>query len=112
MVILMLDGVDDMDKARALKNKVLFMKREDAKLPKNVWFRQELFDCKVFNNETGAELGVITDVSETGANDVWHIKTANGEVLIPAIKEVVAYVDVVEGIVKINVLKGLFEDED
>lgn len=112
MVILMLDGVDDMDKARALKNKVLYMKREDAKLSKDVWFRQELFDCKVFNNETGAELGVITDVSETGANDVWHIKTANGEVLIPAIKDVVVSVDIVEGIIKINVLKGLFEDED
>lgn len=112
VAILMLDGVDDMDKARALKNKVLYMKREDAKLPKDVWFRQELFDCKVLDNETGAELGIISDVSETGANDVWHIKTSKGEVLIPAIKDVVVSVDVADGIIKINVLKGLFEDED
>ena len=112
MVILMLEGVDDMDKARALKNKVLYMKREDASLPKDVWFRQELFDCNVFDNKTGALLGVISDVSETGANDVWHIKTPKGEVLIPAIKDVVVSVDVAEGIIKINVLKGLFEDED
>ncbi len=112
VAILMLDGVDDMDKARALKNKVLYMKREDAKLPKDVWFRQELFDCKVLDNETGAELGIISDVSETGANDVWHIKTSKGEVLIPAIKDVVVSVNVADGIIKINVLKGLFEDED
>lgn len=112
VAILMLDGVDDMDKARALKNKVLYMKREDAKLPKDVWFRQELFDCKVLDNETGAELGIISDVSETGANDVWHIKTSKGEVLIPAIKDVIVSVNVADGIIKINVLKGLFEDED
>ena len=112
MVILMLDGIDDIDKAKALKNTVLFMKRSDAKLPNGTWFQQELFDCKVFDDNTGKELGVITDVSETGANDVWHIKTSNGEVLIPAIKQVVVSVDVVEGIVKINPIKGLFEDED
>lgn len=112
VVILMLDGVDDIDKARALKNKVLYMKRSDAKLSKGTWFIQELFDCKVFDDNTGKELGIITDVSETGANDVWHIKTSYGEVLIPAIKQVVVSVDVEEGIVKINPIKGLFEDED
>ena len=79
VVILMLDGIDDIDKAKALKNKVLYMKRSDAKLSKGTWFIQELFDCKVIDDNTGKELGVITDVSETGANDVWHIKTSNGE---------------------------------
>lgn len=113
VVILMLDGTDTVDKAKALKNTVLYMKRSDAKLSKGTWFIQELFDCKVIDNNNGAELGVITDVSETGANDVWHIKTSKGnEVLIPAIKEVVVNVDVAEGIVKINPLKGLFDDEN
>ena len=99
-------------KAKALKNTVLYMKRSDAKLSKGTWFIQELFDCKVFDAETNKELGVICDVSETGANDVWHIKTSKGEVLIPAIKKVIESVDVEAGIIKINVLKGLFEDED
>ncbi len=112
VAILMLQGIDDIDKARALKNKVLYMKRSDAHLPKGTWFIQELFDCKVFDDNTGKEMGVITDVSETGANDVWHIKTPKGEVLIPAIKQVIVSVDVEEGIVKINPIKGLFEDED
>ena len=88
------------------------VKRSDAKLPKGTWFIQELFDCKVIDDNTGEELGVITDVSETGANDVWHIKTPKGEVLIPAIKQVVVSVDVEEGIVKINPIKGLFDDEN
>ena len=113
VAILLLDGIDDVDKARALKNTVLYMKRSDAKLPKGTWFIQELFDCTVIDNENGKILGTIVDVSETGANDVWHIKTPKGnEVLIPAIKQVVETVDVEEGIVKINVLKGLFDDEN
>ena len=112
VAILLLEGIDDVDKAKALKNTVLYMKRSDAKLSKDTWFIQELFDCTVIDAETGKELGVICDVSETGANDVWHIKTSKGEVLIPAIKQVVESVDVEAGIIKINVLKGLFEDED
>lgn len=113
VAILMLEGIDDVDKARALKNTVLYMKRSDAKLPKGTWFIQELFDCTVIDNETGKELGIIIDVSETGANDVWHIKTPKGsEVLIPAIKQVVVSVDVEERIVKIIPIKGLFDDEN
>lgn len=112
MAILLLEGVDDIDKAKALKNTVLYMKRSDAKLPKGTWFIQELFDCQVFDINTGKELGTICDVSETGANDVWHIKTSTGVVLIPSVKEVVKSVNVEEGIVKINPIKGLFNDED
>lgn len=113
VAILMLEGIDDVDKARTLKNTVLYMKRNDAQLPKGTWFIQELFDCTVIDNETGKELGIIIDVSETGANDVWHIKTPKGsEVLIPAIRQVVESVNVETGIVKINVLKGLFDDEN
>ena len=113
VAILMLEGVDDIDKARGLKNTVLYMKRSDASLPDGVWFIQELIDCTVTDCKTGETLGTVADVSETGANDVWHIKTTDGrEVLIPAVKEVVMSVDVKNGIIKINPLKGLFDDED
>lgn len=113
VAILLLEGTDDIDKARALRGAVLYMKRSDAGLPKGTWFIQELIGCKVIDDNNGNELGVISDVSETGANDVWHVKTPDkGEVLIPAIKSVVLDTDVENGIVKINPLKGLFDDEN
>ncbi len=113
MVILMLQDIDTVEKAQALKNTVLYMKRSDAHLPKGTWFVQELFDCTVIDNNNGKVLGVIVDVSETGANDVWHVKTPKGdEVLIPAIKQVLVNVDVEKGEILINPIKGLFEDED
>ena len=113
MVILMLEDIDTVEKAQSLKNTVLFMKRNDAHLPKGTWFVQELFDCTVIDDNNGKVLGTIVDVSETGANDVWHIKTPKGdEVLIPAIKQVIVNVDVEKGEILINPIKGLFEDED
>lgn len=113
MVILMLEDIDTVEKAQALKNTVLYMKRADAHLPKGTWFVQELFDCTVIDDNNGKVLGTIVDVSETGANDVWHIKTPKGdEVLIPAIKQVIVNVDVEKGEILINPIKGLFEDED
>ena len=113
MVILMLEDIDTVEKAQALKNTVLYMKRADAHLPKGTWFVQELFDCTVIDDNNGKVLGTIVDVSETGANDVWHIKTPKGEeVLIPAIKQVIVNVDVEKGVILINPIKGLFEDED
>ena len=113
IVILMLQDIDTVEKAQALKNTVLYMKRADAHLPKGTWFVQELFDCTVIDDNNGKVLGTIVDVSETGANDVWHIKTPKGdEVLIPAIKQVIVNVDVEKGEILINPIKGLFEDED
>lgn len=113
IVILMLEGVDNVDKARELKNTVLYIKRSDAHLPSGSWFIQELFGCEVFDCNSGESLGTVCDVSETGANDVWHIKTHDGrEVLIPAVKEIVIDPDVENGIIKINPIKGLFDDEN
>ena len=75
---------------------------------------QELFGCRVIDaDDEGKVYGTLTDVSETGANDVWHIKSDEGkEYLIPAIPPVVIDVDVAEGIIKIRPLRGIFDDED
>ena len=57
--------------------------------------------------------GILSDVSQTGANDVYHIKDETGkEVLVPAIADVVIRTDIDAGIMVIRPLKGLFDDED
>lgn len=112
IVILMLDGVETIEAARELKNTILYMKRSDAKLPDGTWFIQELIGCRVTDFETGEEYGEITDVTETGANDVYHIKTQKGTVLFPAVKEFIRSTDVAEGVVQISPIKGFFDDEN
>ncbi len=114
MVILKVEGVDTVEEANRYRDRVLFMKRSDVQLADGQYFIQELFDCRVVDaDEEDKEYGIITDVSQTGANDVWHITDSEGkEYLIPAIPPVVIDTDVVNGIIKIRPLRGIFEDED
>lgn len=113
IALLKLTDCDTVEKASALRGRVLYMRRSDAKLKKGDWFIAELIGCKVEDADSGKAYGTVTDVSQTGANDVWHITDESGtEYLIPAIPDVVNSVDVESGIVKITPLKGLFSDED
>lgn len=113
VVILMLDGIDSVEKAQKNRNRVLFMNRDDAELPDGQYYIQDLLDCEVFDaDDESRRYGVITDVSQTGANDVWHITDGGREYLIPAIPSVVCETDVKAGVIKIRPLRGIFEDED
>ena len=54
--------------------------------------------------------GKIVDVTQTGANDVYHIEDEFGKVtLIPAIPQVIIQTDIEQGIMKITPLEGLFD---
>ena len=114
IVILMLEGIDSIEKANLLRNRVLYMNREDANLPKGRFFIQDLIGCKVIDADDESKVyGTLADVSETGANDVWHVKDENGkEYLLPAIAPVIIETDVENETVKIRPLRGIFEDED
>ena len=113
MVIMKIQGVDTVEEASKYREKILYMKRSDAKLPEGTWFIQELIDCKVVDaDDENISYGILSDVSETGANDVWHITKDGKEYLIPAIPRVVISTDVVEGIIKIRPLKGIFDNEN
>ncbi len=113
VVLLKLDGVDTVEDAQKLRGKVLYMKRSDARLPEGHYFIAELIGCRVYDaDDAGKCYGTLTDVSETGANDVWHITNESGEYLIPAIPDVVIKTDVAADCVVIRPLKGIFDDED
>ena len=113
VALVTVDGIDTVEKAQAMRGKVIYIKRDDAKIPKGSYFIAELIDCTVYDaDDESVVYGIITDVSMTGANDVWHIEKDGKEYLIPAIKDVVISVDVEEGVVKIRPMKGIFDDEN
>ena len=114
IVLMKLDGIDTVEAASAMRNKRLYMRRNDAKLADGVYFIEELIGCDVIDaDDRRISYGKISDVSETGANDVWHIKSSDGkEYLIPAIPSVVIDTDIKENKVVIRPMKGIFEDEN
>lgn len=108
-----LEGIDSVEKAQALRSKMLYIRRSDAHLPKGSWFIAELIGCEVFDaDDPEKRWGTLTDVSRTGANDVWHITNEKGEYLIPAIPDVIVSTQVEDNRVVIRPLKGIFDDED
>ncbi len=112
IVLLTLDGVTTVEAAQKLRGKILFMKRSDAKIKKGSYFIAELIGCKVIDADNSDKVyGTLSDVSATGANDVWHITDENGkEYLIPAIPDVVIETDVEANCVVIRPLKGIFDE--
>lgn len=93
-VILKLEGIDSVEQAQKYFKKYLEVRREDAvKLEEGSYFIADLVGCTVFDTD-GNNLGVVYDVLKTGSNDVYWIKEGK-ELLIPALKDIVLEVDVV-----------------
>ena len=111
-VILTIEGYDTPEKANTLRGKYLCVDREHTiKLPKYTYFVADLIGCEVFDTD-GICYGKLTDVLETGANDVYEIE--KGKLMVPALKKLISEVDTEQKriVFHAEVLKevGLFEN--
>ncbi len=108
--ILKFKGYDNMNDVEGFRQKSLYVTRKNAVcLSRNEYFVADLIDIDVYD-ENGQELGVLTDVITTGANDVYEIKMKDGrELLLPAIKQCILDVDVEGRKMKVHVLDGLLD---
>ena len=105
-VILKFKGIDNINDIEKYKGKSLFVAREDAaQLEEDEYYIGDLIGMDVFTEE--GHFGVLRDVMETGANDVYIVQTEEKEVLIPAIKDCILQVDVPENKMIIHLMKGL-----
>lgn len=109
-VILKFKGFDNINDIERYKGKNLYVTRENAvRLRRDEYFIADLEGLTVFL-EDETEFGTLTEVIQTGANDVYNISMKNGEdVLIPAIKECVLSVDVENGKMVIHLMDGLLD---
>ena len=107
-VILKFKGFDNINDIECYKGKNLYVTRENAvKLAKNEYFITDLIGLAVFDEEENL-LGELTDVLQTGANDVYTVKLIEGgEVLLPAIKQCILAIDMENRKMKVHVMEGL-----
>ena len=108
-VIAKIEGVDTPEAAEKLRNKILYMHRDDLELDDDTYFIQDLIGMEVRDADTQQVYGTIADVMQTGANDVYVIKGSDREYLVPAIADVVISTDVNENVMTIRPLDGLFD---
>lgn len=107
-VILKFKGIDNINDIEKYKTKSLYVTRANAvRLRKDEYFIADLLGIDVWE-DNGEKLGVLKDVIETGANDVYVITLEDGkELLIPAIKECILDVDVENRKMTVHVMDGL-----
>ena len=110
MVILKFKGYDNINDVEMWRQMDLLITRDQAvKLSPDENFIVDLIGLTVMTDE-GEKLGVMQDVLQTGANDVYIVKMASGkEVLLPAIKDCILNVDLEKGEMLVHVLDGLLD---
>jgi len=108
MVLLKLQGIDDINEAEKYRNFYLKINRNILpELPKNTYYIVDLLECKVVTIE-GELLGKVKDVFNTGSNDIYEVKDEFGkQILIPAIKEVIKNIDIPNKKITVKLMEGL-----
>lgn len=110
IAVMKIRGCDTVEDARKLRNRILYMDRNDVELEDGSYFVQDLIGLEVRDADSGGLYGRLSEVSETGANDVYHIESENGKTYyVPAIPQVVVETDLENGIMRIRPLDGLFD---
>lgn len=97
-VLLKICGLDSMNAVEHLRGKLINVKQEDTvKLPEGHYYHFQIVGLKVYT-ETGEYLGIVTDILQTGSNDVYVAEQEDKPpVLIPALKQVVTSIDIDAG---------------
>lgn len=108
LVILKFEGIDNINDIEMYKQRELWIPREEAQeLEEDEYYIGDLIGMTVLL-EDGSKFGTLTDVMETGANDVYVVETTDGqEVLLPAIKDCILDVDVEKDTMTVHLMKGL-----
>ncbi len=110
LVILKFKGIDTPEDIRSYRQKDIYILREDASpLAEGEYYFADIIGMEVFD-DTGVNRGKVTDILQTGANDVYEITAEDGSsFLLPAIKDCIINVDTEENKMLIHILEGLLD---
>ena len=111
MVLLLLEGIDTVEKAALQRGKVYFADRNDIPLKNGSFLIDDLIGLPVIDAESGVCYGSVTDVTN-GASDIYEVKMPNGKTaLFPAVKEFIDRIELESGIF-VRPIPGIFDDPD
>ena len=105
-VIAKLAGINDIDAAMALKNKVVHIDRSKVKLPEGRHFIADLIGLDVCDADSGTVIGKINDVLTLPASEVYVVKGGK-EYMIPAVDEFIVETNIKAGFVRVRLIEGM-----
>ena len=103
--IVLLEGIDDMNTAMLLKNKVVYLHRDDVELDEDAFFLADVIGLDVVD-ENGVKLGVLDDILSPSLQDVYVVK-GEREIMIPVVPEFILETNVEDGYIKVRLIEGM-----
>lgn len=104
-------GYDDREQVAGLRNQLVHVRSDDRPpLPEGDFYLHQLLGLDVVDEE-GVQLGQVSEILSTGANDVFVVRSAGGsELLLPAIEPVILKIDLDARLIRVHLLPGLLPD--
>ena len=112
MVLIKIEGIDDVESACKLRGKVLYAERDSIPKERGSYFIQDLISMEVIDIDNGTRYGEVVDIFKTGANDVYVVRGGDEKkYYVPAIPNVVVSIDEENEQILIRPIKGIFDDD-
>ena len=108
-LLIQLDGFRRRSQVEDARGQLLEVPEDELVQEEGAHYIHELVGLLVVTDD-GREIGRVIDVLDTGANDVYVVEGEGGEVLIPAIRDVVQEIDLAGGRLRITALPGMLDD--
>jgi len=105
-LLLRLSGIEDRNAAERWPGAPVYVLKEALPLGEDEYYYHQIEGLNVITDE-GETLGRVTEILTAGANDVYVVQGSEGEILLPAIKQVILRVDPEAGIMVVKLLDGL-----
>ncbi|MEG2000621.1 MAG: ribosome maturation factor RimM [Evtepia sp.] len=106
-VLAFLEGVNDVNDAMRLKDKIVCIDREDASIPKDRHFIVDLIGLEVRDADTNELLGTIYDVLTPPSHEVYVVRGGKEEHMIPAVDAFVIETNVDDGYIRVRLIEGM-----
>lgn len=110
-VYLKIENIDSADDADKAKNKIIYADRDDFDVSEDEVFIEDILDLPVIDIDSKRVYGILKEVTNLGASDIYKIVKDGKEYLIPAVDEIVKEINVGENIL-IKPIPGMFDDAE
>ena len=105
MLIVLFEGVDSVNAAMTLKNKIVYFDRADVKLPKGRFFFDDILGARVVNEE-GNEVGKLTEILTLPAQNAYVVQ-GETEHIIPAVPAFILDTDLENKVIRVHLIEGM-----
>lgn len=107
-VLMQLEGIDDREYVQGMKGTVIYLKREDIKLPRGKHFIADIIGLSVIDIDTEKILGTVSDVQDSPRHKLYFVKAGDKEVIIPEVDEFIKEIDTDRGVF-VKLIPGFFD---